>query len=79
MSQAAAASKKDKQAAAQAVAAREVALKDVEAAQDRCRSLEAKLETMHNEHATETRDRKAEEEKMKAREDAVRGRDAELR
>nr|XP_020186038.1 translation initiation factor IF-2-like [Aegilops tauschii subsp. strangulata] len=78
LSQPAAASEKDKQAVAQAAAAREVALKDAGAAQDRCRSLEAELETMRNEHADEARGHKAEEEKMKAREDAVRGRDAEL-
>ena len=78
LSQAAAASEKDKQTTAQAVAAREVALKNVGASQDRWRSLEAELETTHNEHATEPRDRKAEEEKIKAWEDAVRGRDAEL-
>nr|XP_020166449.1 translation initiation factor IF-2-like [Aegilops tauschii subsp. strangulata] len=77
LSQAAAACEKDKQAAAQAAAAREVALK-AGAAQDCCRSLEAELETMHNERAAEARDRKAEEEKMKAWEYAVNGRDAEL-
>nr|XP_020170122.1 uncharacterized protein LOC109755638 [Aegilops tauschii subsp. strangulata] len=69
---------KDKQAVTQAMAAREVVLKDAGAAQDRCRSLEAELETMCNERAAEARGRKAEEEKMKAREDAVRDRDAEL-
>ena len=36
------------------------------------------MKTLHNEHAEEARGRKAEEEKMKAREDAVKGRDAEL-
>ena len=51
--QAAAASEKDKQAVAQAAAAREVALKDAGAAQDRCRSLEAELETMRRECADE--------------------------
>nr|XP_020176299.1 nucleoporin NSP1-like [Aegilops tauschii subsp. strangulata] len=75
---AAAASEKDKQAVAQAAAAREVALKDTGAAQDHCRSLEAELETMRNERAAKARGRQAAEEKMKAREDAVRGRDAEL-
>ena len=49
------------------MAAREVALKDAEAAKDRCRSLEAKLEVMRNECAPKARDCKAEEEKMKAR------------
>ena len=33
---------------------------------------------MRNERTTEARDRKAEEEKMKAREDAVRGHDVKL-
>ena len=33
---------------------------------------------MRNERAVEARGRKAEEEKMKAQEDAVKGRDAEL-
>ena len=50
----------------QAAAAREVALKDAGAAQDRCRWLEAELETMRRERAKESRSRKAEEEKMKA-------------
>nr|XP_020174388.1 uncharacterized protein KIAA0754-like [Aegilops tauschii subsp. strangulata] len=53
LSQAVAASEKDKQAVAQAAASREVALKDAGAAQDRCWALEAKLETMHNESAAE--------------------------
>nr|XP_040256309.1 uncharacterized protein LOC109775784 [Aegilops tauschii subsp. strangulata] len=78
LSQAAANSEEDKEAAAQAAATREVALKDAEAAQDHCRSMEAELETMCRERAYEARGRKTEEEKMKAREDAVRGRDAEL-
>nr|XP_020185402.1 MICOS complex subunit MIC60-like [Aegilops tauschii subsp. strangulata] len=51
---------------------------DVEAAQDRYRVLEAELKTLRNERAEEARGRKAEEEKMKAREDAVRGRDTEM-
>ena len=54
-----------------------MALKDAGAAQDRCQLLEAELKTLHNEHAEEACGRKAEEERMKAREDAVRGRDAE--
>ena len=76
LSQVAADSRKDREAVAQAVAAREVALKDAEAAQDRCRSLAAELETVRRERAKEARGRKAEEEKMKAREDAVKDRDA---
>ena len=46
LSQAVAASEKEKQATAQAAAAREVALKDAEAAQDRCRSMAAELESV---------------------------------
>nr|XP_020186204.1 uncharacterized protein LOC109771917 [Aegilops tauschii subsp. strangulata] len=78
LSQATATSEKDKQAAAQATAAREVTLKDVKAVQDRCQLMEAELKTLHNERAEEARGRKAEEEKMKAREDAIKDRDAEL-
>nr|XP_020190664.1 atherin-like [Aegilops tauschii subsp. strangulata] len=78
LSQTTADSEKDNEAVTQAVAAREVALKDVEAAKDRCRLLEAKLENARRERAKEARGRKAEEEKMKAREDAVRDHDAEL-
>nr|XP_020188268.1 MAP7 domain-containing protein 1-like [Aegilops tauschii subsp. strangulata] len=78
LSQSTTTSEREKQAAVQAAAAREAALKDVEAAQDRCRVLEAELKTLRNEHAEEARSRKAEEEEMKAREDAIKGRDAEL-
>ena len=60
------------------MAARKVALKDAEAAQDRCRLLAAELETMQREHAKEAQGHKAEEEKMKAREDAVKDHDTEL-
>nr|XP_020170404.1 translation initiation factor IF-2-like [Aegilops tauschii subsp. strangulata] len=66
LSQVAATSEKDRQAAAQAAAAREVALKDVGAAQDHCQLLEAELETKRSACAAEARDHKAEEEKMKA-------------
>nr|XP_020164486.2 tol-Pal system protein TolA-like [Aegilops tauschii subsp. strangulata] len=78
LSQTTATSEKEKQAAAQAAAAREAALKDVKVTQDHCWALEAELKTLRNERAEEARNRKAEEEKMKAREDAVKGRDAEL-
>ena len=78
LSQATATSEKDKLAAAQAAAAREVALKDVEAAHDRCRPLEAELKILRSERAKEARGCKAEEEKMKAWEDAVKDHDAEL-
>lgn len=66
LSQATATSEKEKQAAAQVVVAREAALKDVEAAQDRCRALEAELKTLRNGRAEE------------AQEDAIKGRNAEL-
>ena len=78
LGQAVEASEEDKQATDQAAAARKVALKDAEAAKERCWSVEAELESMRNERAAEARDRKAEEEKMKAREDAINGRDIEL-
>nr|XP_020181021.1 uncharacterized protein CG45076-like [Aegilops tauschii subsp. strangulata] len=78
LSQATVTSEKEKQAAAQAAAAREAALKDVEAAQDRYRALEAELKTLRNERVEEARSRKVEEEKMKAWEDAIKGRDPEL-
>ena len=73
-----AASGEDKRATDQATAARKMALKDAEAVKERCRSMEAEVETMRNERAAEARSRKADEVKMKAREDAVTGRDAEL-
>nr|XP_040258348.1 FYVE and coiled-coil domain-containing protein 1-like [Aegilops tauschii subsp. strangulata] len=78
LNQAAVGSEKDKQAVAQATAAHEAALKDAGDAQDRCQSLEAELETMRNERAAKARGREVDEEKMKAWEDAVRDRDAEL-
>ena len=78
LSQATATSEKEKQATAQASAARDAALKDAEAAQGRCRVLEAELKTLREEHAEDARGHKAEEERMKAREDAIKGRDAEL-
>ena len=53
-------------------------MKDLEATKKCCRSMEAELETMHNESATQARGRKAEEEKMKAREDAIVSHDAKL-
>nr|XP_020165987.1 uncharacterized protein LOC109751511 [Aegilops tauschii subsp. strangulata] len=77
-SQAAATSEKERQAAAQAVAAHKAALKDAETAQDRCRALEAELKNLCNLRAEEARGRQMEEEKMKAREDAIKDHDAEL-
>jgi len=74
LSQVAATSEGEKRAAAQAAVAREAALKDAEAAQDRCRVLEAELKILRE----DSHGRKVEEEMMKAREDTVKGRDAEL-
>ena len=53
LSRAATDSEKDKETVSQAVAAREVALKDAKAAQDRCRLLAAELETVRRERAKE--------------------------
>nr|XP_020200821.1 uncharacterized protein KIAA1522-like [Aegilops tauschii subsp. strangulata] len=78
LSQAAAISEKERQAAAQAAVAREVALKDAETAQDHCRALEAELKNLRDLRAEEARGGQAEEEKMKAREDAIKDHDAEL-
>nr|XP_020165338.1 translation initiation factor IF-2-like [Aegilops tauschii subsp. strangulata] len=66
------------QSDASAVAARDTALKDAESAKERRWVVEAELEKPRNERAAETRQREAWEEKMKAREDAVAGRDTEL-
>nr|XP_020168557.2 MAP7 domain-containing protein 1-like [Aegilops tauschii subsp. strangulata] len=76
--QAMAASEEGKRATDLAAAAREVALKDDEAAKERCRVAEAELETLCNECTAEVRQHGAREEKLKAREDAVVSRDAEL-
>ena len=54
---AATASKEEKQAANQAAAAREAALKDAAVAQDHCKVLEAELQGLRDEHAKEARDR----------------------
>ena len=78
LSQAAASSEKEKQSAANAAADREAALKDAKAARDRCRELEDELKSLRDKHAKEARCRQAKEEEMKAREDAVKNRDAEL-
>ena len=60
------------------MAYREAALKDAKAARDRCRVLEDELKSLRDQYAEETRGRQAKEEEMRAREDAVRDRDAEL-
>nr|XP_020199342.1 spindle pole body component 110-like [Aegilops tauschii subsp. strangulata] len=78
LSQAATTSEKEKRAAAQAAADREAALKDAEAAHDRCRALEDKLKSLRDEHTEEARGRQAKEEEMRAREDAIKNRNAEL-
>ena len=78
LSQAAASSEKEKQSAANAVADREATLKDAKAARDRCRELEDELKSLRDKHAEEARGRQVKEEEMKAREDAVKNRDAEL-
>nr|XP_040251756.1 protein WEAK CHLOROPLAST MOVEMENT UNDER BLUE LIGHT-like 1 [Aegilops tauschii subsp. strangulata] len=78
LSQAVTASEKEKRSAAQAAVDREAALKDAEAAHDRCRALEDELKGLRDEHAEEARGRRAKEEEMRAREDAIKNRDAEL-
>ena len=78
LSQAAAASEKEKQSAADAAADREMVLKDAKAARGRCQVLEDELQSLRDKHAEEARCRQAKEEEMKAREDAVKNRDAEL-
>ena len=52
-----AAFEKEKQAATQAAAAREAALKDSAAAQDRCKVLEAELQGLRDERTKEAHDR----------------------
>ena len=78
LGQAAAASEKEKQGAASAAADREVALKDAKAVRDRCQELEGELQSLRDKHAEEVHCRQAKEEEMKAREEAVKNRDAEL-
>nr|XP_040256460.1 tol-Pal system protein TolA-like [Aegilops tauschii subsp. strangulata] len=78
LSQAAAASEKEKQAAAKAAADREAALKDAEVARNRCRELEDELKSQRDQRAEEARGRQAKEEEMRAREDAIKGHNAEL-
>jgi len=53
LSQAVAASEKEKQSAANAAADREAALKDAKAARDRCQVLEDKLQSLRDKHAEE--------------------------
>ena len=53
-------------------------MKDAKAARDRCQVLEDELQSLRDKHAEEARCRQEKEEEMKAREDAVKNRDAEL-
>ena len=53
-------------------------MKDTEAARGRRRELEDERKGMRDQHAEEARGCQAKEEEMKAREDAIKGRDAEL-
>ena len=78
LGQAVAASEREKQGAASNADDREAALRDAKAARDRCRSLEDELQSLRDQHAEEARCRQAKEEEVKAREDAVKNRDAEL-
>ena len=73
-----AASQEGERPAGLAAAAHDAAKKSAEATEECCWVLEAELETMRKERVAEARDRQAEKEKMKAREDAVAGHDAEL-
>nr|XP_020156658.1 nascent polypeptide-associated complex subunit alpha, muscle-specific form-like [Aegilops tauschii subsp. strangulata] len=72
------ASEEDKRAADQAAAACEVALKDAEATRERCRAAVVELENLHKEWAAMARQLEVREEKVKAQEEAVTGRDADL-
>ena len=78
LSQAAAASEKEKQATTRAAVDRKAALKDAEAARARCRELEGELKRLRDDRTKEACDREAKGEEMKAQEDAIKGRDAEL-
>ena len=78
LGQAVAASEREKQGAVGAAADREAALKDTKAARDRCQVLEGELQSLRDKHAEEVRCRQAKEVEMKAREEAVKNRDAEL-
>ena len=62
LGQAAAASEKEKQSAANAAADCEMALKDARAACDRCRVLEDELQSLRDKHAEEPRCHQAKED-----------------
>jgi hypothetical protein len=72
------ASEEGEKAAGLAAATRDAAMKDAKAAEERCRATEAKLSTLHDEQAAEARQRKVQEEELKAQKAAVADRDAEL-
>nr|XP_040258458.1 MAP7 domain-containing protein 1-like [Aegilops tauschii subsp. strangulata] len=78
LSQAAASSEKEKQSTVKAAADRDAALEDAEAARGRCQELEDELKHLRNQHAEEVRCRQVKEEEMRAREDAIKNRDAEF-
>nr|XP_020170201.1 TANK-binding kinase 1-binding protein 1-like [Aegilops tauschii subsp. strangulata] len=78
LSQAAASSEKEKQSAVKAAADHDTALKDAEAARGRCQELEDELKHLRDQHAEEARGRQVKEEEMRAREDTIKNRDAEL-
>ena len=78
MSQAASASDEEKQAASLTKAAHDAALGDAADALGRCKVLEDELQGLRDELAKEVRGRQEKEEEMKAREEAVKNRDAEL-
>nr|XP_020157850.1 protein bangles and beads-like [Aegilops tauschii subsp. strangulata] len=56
----------------------EAALKDAKAAHERCRALEDELKGLRDEHVEEAHGRRVKEEEMRAREDAIKNRNAEL-
>ena len=66
----------EEQGARQAKAARDAAQGDDADARGRCKALEVELQGLHDEIAKEVRIRQEREEEMKAREDAIKGRDA---
>nr|XP_020170310.1 neuromodulin-like [Aegilops tauschii subsp. strangulata] len=77
-SQAVAASEEGKQAAGLAAVAPDLAVKDAEAAEERCRVAEAGLKTLCDQQVAEARQCEVRDEEMKAQEAAVADRDAEL-
>ena len=78
LGQAVAASEREKQGVVGAATDCEVALKDAQAARDRCHVLEGELQSLRDKDAGVVRCRQAKEEGMKAREEAVKNHDAEL-